>query len=142
MSDLVEQYQAQTETLAAGAVTQVAAVYAALQAGQITTAETRQLIAAVVATANAAASALADAFVSAQIEHATGIPTPTVGLPPRDDTERLTLATHTILNAVSKAPPEHVAATVSGNLPEAGKVGAPEPVSTAAMRFERLGAWV
>ena len=98
MTDLVERYQGQTEGLATGTAAQVAAVYAALQAGQITTVEAGALIAAAVNLANATASSLADAFVAAHIEAVTGVPTPAVGVPPSDDTERLAVAARTILD--------------------------------------------
>lgn len=98
MSDLIGQYQSQTEGLAGDTVAIVAAIYALWQTGQLTTAEAEQRIAAAVATANAAAATLADAYVAAQIEHATATPTPAVGLPPADDTERLVLAARTILD--------------------------------------------
>jgi hypothetical protein len=124
---ITDQYQQQTATLAATSVAQVAAVYAALQAGQITTAVAEQLIAAVINTANAAASTLADAYVSAQIEQAAGIPTPTTGIPPTDDLDRLVKAAHTIL---SEPPQDHHAAQ-SGEPP-------PDPLRTAGLRFERL----
>ncbi|EHB54775.1 hypothetical protein MycrhDRAFT_1969 [Mycolicibacterium rhodesiae JS60] len=140
MSDLVEQYQAQTESLAAGTVTQVAAIWAALQAGQIATTEAEQLIAAAVATANAAASTLADAFISAQIEHATGNPTPTVGLSPRDDTDRLTLAARTILDDLATVNREKQLVQVlpTESPVEPGSAAQPDPVRTAGLRFERL----
>ncbi|SLL01448.1 Uncharacterised protein [Mycobacteroides abscessus subsp. abscessus] len=115
MTAPVEQYQADTEALAASTVVGVLAVYAALQAGQVSVPEAGLVIATAVVTANAVATTLADAYVAAHIEQATGVPTPTVGLPPRDDTERLTKAVEKILDEQED-----------------------EPVDTAAMRIERL----
>lgn len=130
MSALVEQYQGQTEALAAGTVAQVAAAYTALQVGQLTAAEAAQVIAATIAAANVAASTLADAFISAQIEHATGIPAPAVGVPPRDDSERLALAARTII-----ADLDHDLQSIPQGQPSDTQN---DPVRTAGLRFERL----
>lgn len=94
---VVAEYQEQTEELAASTVASVLALYAAVQAGGIAPAVAVPAIAAVVATANATAVTLADLAVSAQIEAATGVPTPPTGITPRDDTERLIKALETIL---------------------------------------------
>jgi hypothetical protein len=127
---ITDQYQQQTDALATTSAAQVAAVYAALQAGQITAAEAEQLIAAVINAANATASTLADAYVSAQIEQATGVPTPTVGLPPVDDTDRLTLAAKTILDDLHHEI-EHPSEDVQ-------PADTPDPTRKAGLRFERL----
>jgi hypothetical protein len=95
---VVEDYQEQTEALAASTVAAVLALYAAVQAGGVAPAALAPAIAAVVATANATATTLADLAVSAQIERATGVPTPPTGITPRDDTERLNKALETILD--------------------------------------------
>lgn len=114
---LIEQYQQQIEALAVSSAAQVAAIYVALQAGQVTEVEAGQLITSVVAMANAGAATLADAYVSVQIETGGGIPTPSTGLIPADDTERLTQAVATILDE---------------------RVDTPEPAVKAGMRFDRL----
>lgn len=114
---VVEDYQAQTEALATTTAAQVAAIYAAVLAGQLTTPDAELLIAAAVNSANAAATTLADVFISAQIEEASGIAAPPVGLLPRDDSARLIKAAHTILDgeALSShvAEPDKLAATFS-----------------------------
>jgi|GEM_PF-1355260 len=127
MTTLVEQYQTDTDALAAKTAAGALAVYAAWQAGDVSLPEAAALIATAVVTANAAAGALADAYVAAHIERATGVPTPTVGLPPRDDTERLTKAVRTILDGTD----ETVNVKVSSE-------PADEPPDTAAMQIERL----
>ena len=107
-------------------------MYAALQAGQVTTPEAELLIATVVNLGNATASTLADVYVSAQIEQATGIPTPVVGIPPVDGVDRLTAAAHTILDDLRLEL--NAAATAEGV--ESGDV--PDPTRAAGLRFERL----
>lgn len=101
---VVEDYQANTEALAASTVASVLAVYAAMQSDGVAPAVAVPAMAAVIATANAAATTLADVFASAQIEAATGRPQPPTGIAPRDDTERLTKAVETILEDVPEAP--------------------------------------
>lgn len=101
----VEDYQQRTGQLAASTVAQVAAIYAVWEAGRITTAELTALVAAAVNAANAAASTLADAYVAAHVEQFLGIPTPTVGRPPRDDTDRLVQAVRTILDDDAEVAP-------------------------------------
>lgn len=154
----VEDYQAQTEALAAGTVAQVLAVYAAVQAGELTAVEAGAMIAAVIALANAAATSLADAYVSAAIEEVTGVPTPAVGLPPADDFDRLAQAVDTVIDDVAQATdkPEPAAAndepdrlaqaedtvidddvTRGTDRPEPA-AAADEPEDTAAARLERL----
>ena len=130
---MIEDYQAQTAALAAGTVTQVSAIYAAFQAGQITQAETAQLVASVINLANATAATLADAFISAQIEVQIGYPTPTVGVVPADDTARLELAAHTILDDLFTAVSEKTSAA-DDEIDD----DQPDPVSAAEVRFERL----
>lgn len=126
----VEDYQAQTEALAASTVAQAGAVVAAWQAGQLSTPEAGQLVAAVVVAANATAATLADSYVSASIEQAAGVPVPAAGLPPRDDTDRLTEAVLTILDDPKEPEPD--------DEPEAEESDDEEPVDTVTMRIERL----
>ena len=99
---MVEDFQAQTEALADETGSTVLAIYAAYLAGQILLPEAEAAIATVVNQANAAATALADAFIAAQIEAGTGTPAPSIGIAPVDDYERLTEAAHTILTAPPK----------------------------------------
>lgn len=103
-------------------------MYAALQAGQITTSVAEQLVAAVINFANAAATTLADAYVSAQIETAAGIVTPTTGITPVDDTDRLVKAAQTILGDLHHKTEQQV---VESALPA-------DPAREAGLRFERL----
>jgi hypothetical protein len=100
----VENYQRSTETLAASAQFQAVAVYAAYQAGRLSRDQAVPLIVAVVNQSNAAAVSLADAALSVQIEHATGVPAPVTGISPADDTERLEKAVHTILEEEQPDP--------------------------------------
>lgn len=102
----VEDYQAQTEALAARTAVQVASINAALQAGDITVPDAEQLIATVVDTANNLAALLADQYVSVAIETATGTATPVSGAAPADDMERLTKAVSTVLTDDDEAVPD------------------------------------
>ncbi|WP_422747915.1 hypothetical protein ACN27E_07565 [Mycobacterium sp. WMMD1722] len=111
---VVDDYQHETEALAASTVAAVLALYAALQAGALPPAVVVTAVAAVIATANAAATTLADVAVSAQIEAATGAPAPPTGIAPSDDTERLARAVATVFD------------------------DADEPAEPAGMRLERL----
>lgn len=98
---VVDEYQSQTEALATSTVAAVLGLYATLQAGELAPATVTPAIAAVIATANAAATTLADLSVAAQIEVAAGVPTPPTGIAPRDDTDRLTVAVETIMSSSS-----------------------------------------
>ncbi|MCH9729534.1 MAG: hypothetical protein K0U84_07640 [Actinomycetia bacterium] len=98
MTTVVDEYQEQTEALAATTATAVLALYATLQTGGLAPAVVVPAMAAVIAVANATATTLADLAVSAQIESATAQPQPPIGIAPRDDTERLTKAVRTILD--------------------------------------------
>ena len=100
----VEKYQTSTESLAAQAQAQAHAVYTAYQAGRLARDQAEALIVAVVNVANAAAVTVADAGLSVQIEHATGLPTPATGIAPADGTERLQKAVHTILEEEQPDP--------------------------------------
>jgi hypothetical protein len=100
----VEAYQASTEGLAEQAQKQALAVYTAYQAGRLTREQAVTLLIAIINQANAAAVALADAGLSVQIEHATGIPAPATGILPTDDAERLQKAVTTILDDDQAAP--------------------------------------
>ncbi|MEZ5202734.1 MAG: hypothetical protein R2742_16195 [Micropruina glycogenica] len=154
---VVQDYQAQTEALADGTAAQVLAVWAAVQAGQINTAEAGVMITAVIALANAAATSLADAYVSAAVEEVTGIPAPAVGLPPVDDFDRLAQAVDTVFGDLPQATdrqepaaadneprrPNEPEDTVLDDVPQATDKPAPEavgdePEDTAAVRLERL----
>ncbi len=123
---VVDEYQQRTEALAASTAASVLALYAALQAGGLPPAQAVEVIAAVVNTANAAATTLADVFTSAQVEAVTSLPQPPTGIAPTDDGVRLIKAVETIL----------------ADLPEPGptqeRAEEPDPAETAANRLERL----
>jgi hypothetical protein len=100
---VVDQYQVQTEALAATTERQALVIYAALQAGKISLDTAVQLVATLINRSNAAATTLADVFLALQIEQGSGEPTPAVGLLPRDDADRLVKAANTILAAPEPA---------------------------------------
>ena len=129
----VEDDQAQTEALAAATAAQMLALYAALQAGGLTPTAASEAMAAVVNVANAAATTLADLFVTAQIEVAAGEPTPPTGIAPADDSERLGKAVTTILDDLDDAADEPAEDTEDEE-----DSADTDPVDTAAMRLERL----
>lgn len=125
---VVEDYQGQTEALAGGTAASVLGIYTAMQAGGVAPAVAVPAIAAVIATANAAATTLADLGVAAQIEAATGIPQPPNGIAPRDDTERLTKAVETIIGEPAPEP-ENPPEPVPEVRPEPAAEVQPEPVA-------------
>lgn len=131
---MTEEYQAQTAAVAATAVTQAALVYAALQAGTVTGAEAVGLIAATVNAANAAAGGLADLYVAGQVEAVTGVPTPTIGIVPVDDTERLTAAVETVLDKLPEPEMEHDATPIE---PEGVAVKQKPEIPAALERLAR-----
>ncbi|WP_204806455.1 hypothetical protein [Mycobacterium riyadhense] len=126
---VVDDYQLQTEALAARTAARVAEVYAAMQAGHISTEEAEELIAALVNAANAAAFTFADAYVSLQIEKATTLPATATGITPVDDYDRLLKAAHTILDGLLNMLKAHLTADDEQHS---------EPVQTAGMRLGRL----
>lgn len=95
---VVEDYQEQTEALAAATAANVLTLYAALRAGGLAPATVVPAMGAAINMANAAATTLADVAVTAQIEVESGVPTPPTGIAPRDQTERLVKAVETILD--------------------------------------------
>ncbi|MFS0898930.1 hypothetical protein [Mycolicibacterium litorale] len=152
---VVEDYQAQTEALAAATAAQMLALYAALQAGGLSPPAATEAMAAVVNVANAAATTLADLFVSAQIEVASGAPAPPTGIAPTDDGPRLTKAVATILDDLDdedeepddeepddeEPDDEEPADGDDDEEPAADEEPAEktdDPVDTAATRLERL----
>jgi hypothetical protein len=102
----VQTYQAESLALSTTAATQVAEVYAALTAGQITQAAAEELIATIVNHTASAAVFLADVWLSIQIENATGEVTVPVGVLPEDNTDRLVAAVNTILDADPETAPD------------------------------------
>lgn len=102
----VENYQAQTEALAARTAVQVASINAALQAGDLSVPDAELLIASVVDAANNLASLLADQYVSVTVETATGAATPVSGAAPTDDVDRLAKAVSTVLTEDGEADPD------------------------------------
>ncbi|BBX69591.1 hypothetical protein [Mycolicibacterium psychrotolerans] len=148
---VVEDYQAQTEALAAATAAQMLALYAALQAGGLSPPAATEAMAAVVNVANAAATTLADLFVTAQIEVASREPAPPTGIAPTDDGPRLTKAVATILDDLDDDEPDDLddgpAEERADDEPaeegsESSDAEEPaenaDPVDTAAMRLERL----
>ena len=102
----VEDYQAQTEALAARTAAQVATINAALQTGDLTVPDAEQLIATVIDTANNLAALLADQYVSVVVETATGTAAPSTGVTPAGDVDRLTKAVSTVLTDDDEAVPD------------------------------------
>lgn len=90
--------QERSDALAASTAAQMSVLYAALLAGGLTPAEATAAMAAAVNAANAAATTLADVFVSAQVEMAAGVPSPPTGVAPRDEFARLSQAVSTVLD--------------------------------------------
>lgn len=130
---VVDEYQAQTEALAASTVAGVLALYTALRAGELAPASVVPAMAAVIATANAAATTLADVAVSTQIETATARPQPPTGIAPRDDTERLIKAVETIIDDLPEPAPVEEPATEPDD-----PADRPDPAEKAEHRLERL----
>ncbi|MBX7452287.1 hypothetical protein GR927_30245 [Mycolicibacterium sp. 3033] len=104
----VEDYQLQTEELAARTAVQVASINAALQAGDLTVPDAEFLIASVVDAANNLAALLADQYVSVMVETATGTATPSTGVSPTGNEERLKKAVSTVLTEDDEAVPDVV----------------------------------
>jgi hypothetical protein len=98
VSKVVDAFQAQTEGLAARTERAVLGLYARLTAGEIDADTTVPLIAGVVNRANAAAVALSDVWMAAQIEAQARIPVPVVGVLPEDGSDRLMQGVTTILS--------------------------------------------
>lgn len=94
----VQRYQEITDGLAAETAAAVLMVYGSWKTAQVGPNALVAAIASVIATANAAATTLADLFVTAQIERRTGRPQPPTGIAPRDDTPRLRKAVQSILD--------------------------------------------
>lgn len=117
----VDGYQAQTEALAARTAVQVAAINAALRAGDIAAPDAELLIGSVVNTANQLATILADQYVSVSIETATGTATPTTGVARVDDTERITEAVRTVLDAEEEQQPMRLERLARAEPLEAGQ---------------------
>lgn len=98
----VAAFQAQTEQLATQSQAEAVRAYLLLAEGRIDQAAAAAMIAGAVNRATAAAVALADAYVSNAIEEQTGQPTPSVGVLPSDDSDRLAKAALTILSEPPK----------------------------------------
>lgn len=117
----VEDYQAQTEALAARTAMQVAAINAALRAGDLAAPDAELLIGSVVNTANNLAAFLADQYVSVSLETVTGAAAPATGVAPVDDTERLIDATRTVLDAEDDQQPMRLERLARAEPLEAGQ---------------------
>lgn len=146
----VDEYQAATEQLATQTARDALAVYADLTTGRIPPDDAALLIAALINRANASATALADVWLSVQIEQLAGEPVPTVGVLPADSSERLAKAANTVL---SDRPDAGKVAGQDQLTDSSKKIGAderttinsnddghdqPEGGPSAAMRLERL----
>lgn len=144
----VEHYQELTDDLATETAAAVLTVYAAWQTAEVGPNVAAAAIATVIATANAAATTLADLFVSAQIEAQTRVPQPPTGIAPRDDTARLVKAVETIIDDVPEpkadaAEPRPSVPEIVVEIPDAASEivehdDEPDPADTAATRLERL----
>lgn len=134
-----DRYQASTEALAAQTVRDVAALYADLLADQIEVPTVVLLIAARINRANASAVSLADVWLAVQIEEQTGVPTPTTGVTPTDDSERLVKAVNTVLRDTQPIAPANDAQSAQEQL-AASNDGQPATVEPDAVqnRLERL----
>lgn len=93
----VEDFQSETETLAATVQRHVLALYAAYVAGELPEQDVVPLIVAAINQATSAAVALGDVWMVAQIEERTGAAALATGVPPTDDADRLTKAVSTVL---------------------------------------------
>lgn len=96
---VVDTWQTATEHLAGDTQRKVAAVYAALQDGQVSRREAEQLIAAIINHANASSVALAEAGIIWQVQEVAAIPVPALGVAPLDDHSKLVTAARTVLAA-------------------------------------------
>lgn len=94
---VVDDFQTETEKLAATVQRQVLALYAAHVAGELTDTDTAALIAAAINQATSVAVGLGDAWLVAQIEDATGVAALAAGVAPTDDGDRLYDAATTVL---------------------------------------------
>lgn len=129
---VVEDYQDQTEALAASTAASVLELYSAMLAGGMTPTAASEAMAAVVNVANAAATTLADLFVTAQIEVAVGQPAPPTGIAPTDEGPRLVKAVETILDDLDDEVED------TDDPTEGTESAETHPVETAAIRLERL----
>ncbi|UXA10378.1 hypothetical protein KXD97_19840 [Mycobacterium sp. SMC-8] len=93
----VEDFQSETETLAATVQRHVLMLYAAYLAGELPEQDVVPLIVAAINQATSAAVALGDVWLVAQIEERTGAAALATGVPPTDDADRLTKAVSTVL---------------------------------------------
>jgi hypothetical protein len=98
MTTVIEDYQLETDNLSARTRSEVLTVYGQWLAGAMDADTAVLVIAGIVNRANAAAAALADVWLVAQIEAQSGIATTAAGLIALDDSERLVKAVTTILD--------------------------------------------
>lgn len=134
---MLTDYQDTTAALAADSEQRVAAAYALLAAGQLGRAEAVEMMAGIVNRANAAAVVLADAGIAVQIEQASAVATPLLGIIADDDTERLAAAVETILTGDGDT------AMQLSRLARAEPLSATQQASCAAMSAHRgIAGWV
>jgi hypothetical protein len=131
----IEQFQANTDTLAEHTAEQVAQIYADLLAARIDQQTAILLIAAAINRSNAAAVSLGDAYMALQIEEQIQGVVTAVGIVPTDESERLVKAVQTILDESQPITPCE-AVNVS-ETPTGDTHGSPEPTA-AQDRLTRL----
>lgn len=138
----IDDYQAATEQLAAETAREVLAVYADLTSERVPPNTSMLLIAAAINRGNAAAVALADVWLSVQIEELSGQPVPTVGVLPVDSSERLVKAATTVLRDVENSlhlDTSDDASNSRQNVESAAQATESEiPANSPEMRLERL----
>jgi hypothetical protein len=158
----VEQFQAATENLASTTERSALTLYGQYQAGQLDDADFALLLVGLINRANAEAVSLADVWLAVQIEEQLGQPVPTVGVLPKDGSERLVKAVNKVLSdqfrggakaiedftdARKIAGQDHFsdATKVAGNLDGIGKIAGQDQPTDARkatnapdMRVERL----
>jgi hypothetical protein len=98
MTTAIDEYQLETDHLSARTQAEVLAIYRRWVAGEIDPDRAVLLIAGIINRANAAATALADVWLVAQIEEQSGIATTAAGLIALDDSDTLMKAVTTILD--------------------------------------------
>ena len=126
----VDDLQAATEKLADATAAEVLRIYTTEDDDTAIV-----LIAGVINRANATAVSLGDTYLASQIEEQTGTATPTTGIPPADDSERLMKAAQTVLKG--RPQPETPGTAENRSAPQPGTENLPAE-DTARNRLERL----
>ncbi|MCX2716083.1 hypothetical protein [Mycolicibacterium sp. J2] len=136
----VEQFQSATEQLASDTQQSALTLYGQYQVGQLDHADTALLLAALINRANASAVSLADVWLAIQIEEQTGQPVPTVGVLPKDHSERLVKAVNTVLSneTAPKLPVDDAANVVTDDVADNGSPSLMTEPDQAGNRIARL----